>query len=81
MAVKLLKREGTELTYEVKITLDGSMLGMEESIQQVVNQLGQQATGASLSEFDTDGGSIEVSGVKYTSKGAEKKNITHPMEK
>lgn len=81
MEIKLIKQEGSELTYEVKLKLEGDMLSMEEQIQGLVNQIGQTTTAIALKECDTDGRAIEVQGERYTSKGAQKKSIKRRMDK
>jgi hypothetical protein len=81
MEIKLIKQEGSELTYEVKLKLEGDMLNMEEQIQGLVNQIGQRATASALKQCDTDGRAIEVQGERYTSKGAQKKTIKRRMDK
>lgn len=81
MEIKLLKQEGSELTYEVKIKLEGDMLSMEEQIQCLVNQIGQTTTGIALKQYDTDGKAIEMQGERYTSKGVKKKTIKRRMDK
>lgn len=82
MEVKLVKRTDGELIYEVSIKLDKtSMLQSENEIQAAVNVLGNEATQAVLSAFDTDGRDIEIEGDNYTVKSYEKKNIRHLTEK
>lgn len=67
-------------TISVNVKLEGSMLEMEESIQESVNEIGLHATLLALKEFDTDGEPIKLKGEKYTSKGVEKKTIKRLME-
>lgn len=81
MEIKLLKQEGSELIYEVKVKLEGDMLSMEEQIQGLVNQIGQTTTAIALKQCDTDGRAIEVQGERYTSKGVQKKSIKRRMDK
>ena len=82
MEVKLVKRTDGKLVYEVSINLDStSMLQSEEQIQEAVNALGNEATKAALSQFDTDGRDIELEGDNYTVKHHEKKSIKRLMEK
>lgn len=73
MEAKLIKKEGRRFTYEITFEMDGSMLEMEDQIQSAVNELGQQATHEALHTFDTNGGAIQVDGIKHTSKGRSKK--------
>lgn len=73
MQSKIIKKNGKELTLEVKILLDpNSMLNSEEQIQNSLNEAGVLAIQTALSQFDTDGSPIEVKGKKYTSKGQKK---------
>lgn len=81
MEIKLLKQEGSELIYEVKVKLEGDMLSMEEQIQGLVNQIGQTTTAIALKQCDTDGRAIEVQAERYTSKGVQKKSIKRRMDK
>lgn len=64
----------------VNLKLEGSMLEMEEHIQQMVNSIGLQATLAALEKFETNGEPIELKGNKLTSKGVQKKNSKRPTE-
>lgn len=73
MEAKLIKKEGRKVTYEITFDMEGSMLEMEDQIQAAVNELGLKATDEALNNFDTSGGSIELAGVKQTSKGQSKK--------
>ncbi len=73
MESKIIKKDGNRLTLEVQILLDpNSMLNSEEQIQKALNEVGVLATQTALSQFDTDGSSIELEGKKYTSKGKKK---------
>jgi hypothetical protein len=73
MEAKVVRVEGKRITYEITIEHDGSMLQMEDKIQDAVNELGKRATEDALTNFDTNGSPIELSGIKYTSKGRSKK--------
>jgi len=81
MSSKIVKKTEGELIIELSIKLDSnSMLKSEEKIQKALNEAGVLASGIALEQFDTDGGDIEVNGVKMTSKGKEKKNTNRPKE-
>lgn len=67
-------------TLSMNLKLEGSMLEMEEHIQQMVNSIGLQVTLAALGKFETDGSPIEHQGSKLTSKGVQKKVSKRPME-
>jgi hypothetical protein len=78
MEAKLIKKEGRKVTYEITFEMDGSMLEMEDQIQAAVNELGLKATNEALNNFDTNGGPLNVGGVKHTTKGrAKKKSKPH----
>jgi len=73
MKSEIIKKEGNKLTLKVEVILDpNSMLNSEEQIQLALNQAGLLATETALSQFDTDGSTIELNGAKYTSKGKKK---------
>lgn len=82
MEVKLIKQEDGKLVYEVSIDLDSkSMLTSEEQIQEAINALGNEATEAALSQFDTNGEDIMIDGDDYSSKSYEKKSTKHLTDK
>jgi len=73
MSSKIIKRIGNKLIIEVAVDLNPkSMLNSEKKIQEALNKADQLATEEALSSFDTDGSAIELSDVKYTSKGKKK---------
>ena len=78
MAISLISVNDEELTIEIKINLHGSMLDMEESIQQSINEVGNKATGEALKKFDADGDKIEIGDVKFTSMGQVLKQYQTP---
>ena len=51
----LIARTGNELTIEVKVTKDGSLLEAEDAIQNACNEVELLATEKALKNFDTDG--------------------------
>ena len=53
--------------------LKGSFLEKEERIQEMLNEIGGEVSKELLKTYDTTGVPIELDGVKYTSKGQEKK--------
>jgi hypothetical protein len=65
MSVQLVKEENNELTIQVSMKLTGSMLEMEELIQQAVNEVGVAATEKALERFDTDGSPLVMGGIKF----------------
>ncbi len=60
---------GTRVTLQVEVDLAGSMLEMESSIQDAVNEVGSLATAQPLARFDTDGSIIELGGERWSVKG------------
>ena len=52
---QLISRTGNELTIEVKINIDGTLLEVEDTIQNACNEVGLLATEKALKNFDTDG--------------------------
>ena len=60
---------GTRVTLQVEVDLAGSMLEMESSIQDAVNEVGSLATAQVLARFDTDGSIIELGGERWSVKG------------
>lgn len=80
MSQSIRKESDGSITLSINIKLEGSMLSMEDKIQEAVNQLGLQATLSALEKFDTDGGPIQVNGQKLTSKGRAKKKSIPPTD-
>ena len=64
---KITKQNKSEITLEVTIKLDGSILEMENNIQNACNEVGNLATQKALSMFDTDGSPIKLGSEKWTS--------------
>jgi hypothetical protein len=60
---------GDEVVLQVRVKLSGSMLEMEEKIQEAVNEVGNVATQEALQRFDTTGAGIQIGSVRMTSKG------------
>ena len=78
MRSEIREEQDGSITVSINLKLDGSMLSMEDDIQQVVNELGLKATLKALEQFDADGTPIEVGGKTLTSKGKiKKKSILH----
>ena len=69
-----IKQEGSEMV--IRISMDkivGDFLSQEEQVQEMLNSMGCEMVKRVKKSYDTDGGSIEVEGKVYTSKGCEKK--------
>ena len=56
---------GDEVVLQVRVKLSGSMLEMEEKIQEVV-EVGNVATQEALQRFDTTGAAIQIGSVRMT---------------
>ena len=81
MNAKIKKRSESKLTMEIEIDLEGSMLNMEENIEQALNSAGIVATAEALKKFDSDGSPISIGNRKLTSKGSLKKTTKLRMDK
>ena len=75
---QLEEKTDEELVIKVSIPLVRSMLIGEEIIQAAVNAVGMLGTSELLKMFDTDGSSINVASLKFTSKGKVKKDYETP---
>jgi len=69
MSVTIISESSQSLTLQVTISLEGSMLKSEESIQEALNTAGLVATERKLRSFDTDGTPLFFGATKLTSKG------------
>lgn len=65
-------------TFSINMKFEGSMLEMENQIEQMLNELGMKATLESLQRFDTSGEALDQKGQRLTSKGVQKKRTTPP---
>ena len=81
MISKIQKETDGSYTLSVNVKLEGSMLEMEEKIQEMVNEIGLKATLEALKQFDTSGEPLQKGSHQLTSKGAEKKSSKHPTDK
>ena len=61
---QVISRTGNELTIEVKVNIDGSLLEAEDSIQNACNEVGVLATEKALKNFDTDGRALQTGNIK-----------------
>lgn len=57
---KVVKRSGNEVSVEVSVRLEGSLLEMEEAIQAATNAVGCCVSEEALKRFDTDGSPIRL---------------------
>lgn len=76
--VKVIRQSDAELTLEVTVRLDGSLLQMEGTIQEATNALGRCVTEEALRRFDTDGQPIRVGDTKLTARGRDPKTYQTP---
>jgi hypothetical protein len=75
---EVVARTDDEITLQVKVKLKGSMLDMEDLIQQAVNEVGAKATEEALEKFDTTGAAIQIGDIRLTSKGQVMKRYETP---
>jgi hypothetical protein len=75
-----LQREGNKvhLSIEWEMPAGAPMMECERQILSALNEAGGLATGECLGRFDTDGSTIEVGGIKLTSKGQVPKTYQTP---
>lgn len=78
MPVELISHKDKQVTIQVTIQLQGSMLEAEQAILDATNELGIIATEKALSEFDTDGTPIVVGNTKLTSKRQQSRTYQSP---
>ncbi len=81
MKSKIQKESDGSYTISVNLKLEGSMLEMEEHIQEMVNEIGLKATLEALKQFDTTGEPLELKGKPLSSKGSQKKSTKRHTEK
>ncbi len=56
---KVIRRSGDEVTVEVTVQLNGTLLEMEAAIQEASNAVGRCVTEEALRRFDADGSPIQ----------------------
>jgi hypothetical protein len=78
VSATIVARSEASFTVQVEIPYSPSMLDFEQTIQERLNQAGVVATQEALQRFDTDGSSIVVGSVKFTSKGQLPKEYQTP---
>ena len=81
MKSEIKQEQDGSYTLSVNLKLEGSMLEMEEHIQEMVNELGLKATIEALRKFDADGTPIQLKGKTLTSKGTQKKSSKRRTDK
>ncbi len=78
MTAQIISQSNGELTIEVKVSLNGTMLESEHSIVKCVNQVGTLATEEALKRFDADGAPIVVGDIKLTARCQSEKTYQTP---
>jgi len=78
IAPRITKRNGDDVTIEVTCKLSGSMLEMEEQIQDCVNAIGNTLSEDALKRFDADGENLTIGGTTWYSKGQLSKTYHTP---
>jgi hypothetical protein len=76
--VEVVSRAGNEVTVSVTVRLAGSLLEMEEAIQEATNAVGCCLTEEALGRFDSDGSPIRVGPLKLTVRGHDPKRYQTP---
>ena len=75
---KVVRRSGDEVTVEVTVRLNSSLLEMEATIQEASNAVGCCLTEEALKRFDTEGSPIRVGEIKLTARGRDPKEYQTP---
>jgi hypothetical protein len=78
MNATITARTPTSFTLQVEIPYNASMLDVEETLQDRLNEAGVVATAEGLRQFDTDGSPIAVGSVQLTTKGRVEKDYQAP---
>lgn len=74
----IIQQSDGEITLQVTVRLGGSMLEMEHTIQEAVNDIGRCATEAALQRFDTDGSPFRMGTVKWTARSRDPEEYQTP---
>lgn len=78
MNLTTLEHTTDEITLQVSIDLKGSLLEVEERIQEAVNAIGTEATGAAIAQFDSDGSPVMTGDIKWTVRNRSPKVYQTP---
>lgn len=76
--MKIIEKDNKTITIQFEVPILNSMIKTEEAIQKALNDCGNEITKELLSDFDTNGSSIEVNGKRYSSKGKTSKKYQTP---
>ena len=75
---KVVRRSDDDVTVEVTVRLNSSLLEMESAIQEATNAVGCCVTEEALKRFDADGSPIRVGEIKLTARGRDRKEYQTP---
>jgi hypothetical protein len=75
---KVVRRSGKDVTIEVTVKLGGTLMEMEETVQEATNAVGCCATEEALKRFDTDGSPIRVGAIKLTARARDAEDYQSP---
>lgn len=75
---EIISRTNDEITIQVTVKLTGSMLDMEQTIQQSVNDVGMTATRFALMQFETTGQNMQIGSVRLYCKEKVTKEYETP---
>jgi len=78
MTARITQSNGTSVTIELTVDIEGPMLKVEEAIQLALNEAGVLATQEALKRFDSDGAPIVLGGVKWYAKAPQAKYYQTP---
>ena len=67
MKTTVVSHQSGTVRLQIDIDISGSMLAVEERIQDAVNDLGRAATGLALEQFDTDGSPVMTGSINPAS--------------
>ena len=75
---EIISRTSDEITIQVTVKLTGSMLDMEQTIQQGVNDVGKTATKEALMQFETTGQNMQIGSLRLYCKEKVTKEYETP---
>lgn len=74
----IIEQTEAHITLQVTINLNGSLLAVEEQIQEAVNAVGSEATAAAIAQFDSDGSPVLTGDIKWTVRCRSPKTYQTP---
>ena len=81
MTATIINETADNLTLQVVIPFNRSMLEAENALQNALNEAGRLASGNFLERFDTDGSPIVIGQTTLTTKGTVRKEYQTPYGK